>query len=215
MRARVAISALAVALIHGAALGQAATSDQDLSGTFSTSHQRQQRQGVLDGCLVEFSVVFQDFKYRQGAAQQAVGSFAMFVGSPKKAYVSVKLGVRQIANGTAGPVEAPAFAYLQTKGHSTAKTMKLAGDSDVKGYRLWVTPMSEDVSGLLGDLMTGQAVSIAFNRKTGGTDLIVPIDLSVTETKVEASGAMVKIRGNETIEGLQSCFVELASRLKV
>jgi len=59
---------------------------------------------------------------------------------------------------------------------------------------------------LLIEMLTSGKVTIGFNRKKGGLDVIVPIDLKVFDAEYQSSGKVIRKRSNETITQFIGCY---------
>lgn len=184
-----------------------------LAGTMEVEHQRQQSRGELEGCSMVFRVAFNDNVYRKGQLVMVAGNFTFYVRDPTSAFLTLKAGLKDVG-AAQDKAEAPAFAYLQSKKATTAKTKAVAADSDTPGFRMWVMPADTSVSQLLADVLEGEPVTLGMTRKGGSVDLLVPLDLTTASTTINPDGTASRQRSQESLQSFQECFVEVAAKLK-
>jgi len=184
-----------------------------LVGTMEVSHHRQQVGGVLEGCSMVFRAVFLDFAYRQGRPAVIAGNFTFYVQGPGAAFLTIKAGVKDLMPADA-PIEAPANAYVQTKNGTSASAKGKAADSDMAGFRMWVLPITEKISALIGDVLDGKEVTLGISRKPGGLDVLIPLDLSVVETITTTEGGLKRKRSTDSLRQFTECFIEVSERLR-
>ena len=115
-------------LSSGPAYAQRATA-LDMSkfaGTVSVEFRPMQAAGVLEGCTLVYTVVEQDFVYRNGTLISIVGNIAYFTNKNQDMIgLSLKIGTVESLSKTAKP-EAPFYAYIQTPHGTTAKSKVLS-----------------------------------------------------------------------------------------
>lgn len=86
----------------------------------------------------------------------------------------------------------------------------------MKGYSLFVmSAFDTKVVDVIDDIMDGENFVIGFNRKKGGMDVHLPIDLSVANTVVNNDGSLKRVHSQEAINGFRACFVEVTSKLEL
>jgi hypothetical protein len=183
-----------------------------LIGTIYAKHERHQTAGMLEGCAINFSVIFQDHVYRQGRPAMAQGAVVLYVTDPAKPYLALKLGVSAVGQPKAA-AEVPALAYLQSESGNTAVGMKWAGESpDYKGFGLWVAGITNESAAVLQDILSGVPFSVGFNRTQNGRDVLVSVDVHVVDTNLDSSGSFERRRSDETVVNFARCFSEATTK---
>jgi hypothetical protein len=124
--------------------------------------------------------------------------------------LTLKVGVKNlVGNGT---IIRPNFAYLQTKSYSTAKVKQSARNGN-GGFRLYVYSLFDPtVINLYGEIIDSGKVTVAFNRKKGGMDVLVPIDLSVSDAESPDGDKVVRKRSNEAVSNFVTCSATLTNQ---
>jgi hypothetical protein len=152
---------------------------QSRAGTTHTTALPQFSDGKLYACIVEFGVLVQDYIYRQGAFVRVGGSFGMMSANNNIA-VTLKVIVHDIDNATMQlSPSPPASAYI-VSGTTTTKAFFVAKHpSDTPGALFSVF---NGAAPILLDGITKEKMIIAFNRREGGADMQVAIDLTVEDT---------------------------------
>lgn len=184
-----------------------------LAGTMEVAHQRQQSRGELEGCSMVFRAAFHDHTYRSGQLVMVAGNFTFYVRDSNSAFLTLKAGLMNVGAGQSN-AEAPAFAYLQSKKATTAKTKSVSNDSDTPGFRMWVMAADTNVSRLLGDVLDGGPVTLGLTRQGGLTDMLVPLDLKTAATTILPDGTASRRRSTEAVQSFGECFVELGAKLR-
>jgi hypothetical protein len=155
--------------------------------------------------VVEFNNIAQDWTYKQGGFIRIGGSFGLMSASNKVA-VTLKVILNDIdlktMNLTPSP---PADAYFIGNDFTTSKSSKVASyPSDAPGA-IFVVFQLEPTFELVVKGVSGDKVTIAFNRTIGGSDIQVPIDTSVVET----SGDGKRKRSPQTETDFFACSRQL------
>lgn len=184
-----------------------------LVGTLEVEHQRQQSKGKLEGCSLVYRAAFQDFAYLQGQLAAVAGNFTLYAPDANNTFLTLKVGFRHVGDEPS-KTQAPGFAYLQSKSGTTAKTKNTPTDSDTLGFRMWVMPVDANVTAVIADVLDGQIVTLGFTRAGGSLDVLVPLDLTVATTTVDAKGAIHRDRSQAALVAFRECFADLASALK-
>jgi hypothetical protein len=65
---------------------------------------------------------------------------------------------------------------------------------------------------VLTDIIEERPLSVGFNRMSGGLDVLVPLDISVSRT-YEEGGKILRIRSSEAIAQFTRCFLDLTHDL--
>jgi hypothetical protein len=177
LRAGLVITTLAV-LTEGA-LAQGLAS---MLGTLDTEAQPVFADGRLDGCTVVYGALAKDFAYKQGGYIKVNGSFGvMNIKGVPGAYLKVVLhdvDPRTISF-TPSP---PASAYFVSGTKTTKSAVVGQYPSDTPGA-IFVVLKLETILPIMMEGLERSKVTIAFARKQGGMDILLPIDTSVVETK--------------------------------
>jgi hypothetical protein len=150
-------------------------------GTTSIEAYPQFADGKLDACVVEFNSIARDYMYRQGGFMKIGGSFGLMTAKGNVA-VTLKIIVHDIelSTGTFTP-SAPANGYF-VFGNGTSISSQVAKyTSDTPGAIFAIFKIEPTFAQLAAAIDTGQ-VTFAFNRKSGGADVKVPLDLTVKDT---------------------------------
>lgn len=198
-----------VTLIAGAISPVYAQDDDSIYGTHSVVFQPVQISGELQGCTLVYKAVQSDSAYLGGKPVVIVGNIGIRQYGAKL-ILTLKIGVKALVGNES--FVRPNFAYLQTKSHSTAKANQQMRDGD-KGFRLYVYSLYDTpVMDLYGEMMDSRKVTVAFNRKKGGMDVLVPVDLDVIDAEYLGGDKVVRKRSEETILSFAGCSSTLAKQ---
>ena len=174
---------IAAAFLACSAFAVAASTDTGMEGTHWVQFQPQQSMGELEGCSLVFLTVVRDFKYKNGDYNALNGSI-MLSGGKNNLVISFKVGAKDMNAGT--PFERPAFAYIQTKNATTAKSALSTFDGD-PGYSFYVYNANDkEPLQMLMDVMANSGVQIGYNFRVGGLDVLAPLDLFVVNSKLDS-----------------------------
>jgi hypothetical protein len=185
-----------------------AQEDDSIIGTISVAFQPIQVSGELQGCTLVYNAVQNDFAYLKGSPIVSAGHL-LFTQRNGNLIFGFKLGVKSL-NGD-NPFVRPNFAYLQTASFSTSKIKVLSVDGDI-GFKFFAYSLDEQVLGLYTEMLESGKITIGFNRKKGGMDVLVPIDLYVTD--VEAQGSkFIRKRSNEQLQKFTECSMVLMQQV--
>ena len=188
-----------------------ALDDDSIIGTHSVSFQPIQVGGELQGCTLVYMAVQYDGAYPDGKPVVIVGNIGINQFGAN-VILTLKVGVKNlVGNGT---IVRPNFAYLQTKSYSTAKVKQKAMNGD-EGFRLYAYSLFDStVINLYGEIIDSGKVTVAFNRKKGGMDVLVPIDLSVSDVEYLDGDKVVRKRSNEAVSNFAICSTTLQNQAK-
>lgn len=186
----------------------AAQDDESICGTHSVTFQPGQSSGVLHSCTLLYRATQADYVYRDGNPIMIDGNIAVRQFAAKKMMLSLKIGVMDIGLVPNALYTRPYFAYFQTPNATTAKSSIKTGDGD-EGFRLIVFDFNDTTEKLLLEMLKSGKVTIGFNRKKDGSDVLVPIDLKVFDTEYPDSGKVVRKYSNEAITQFAGCYKEL------
>jgi hypothetical protein len=168
-----------------------------------------QIEGSLKGCSVVFTTVTADHAYLNGdwvALNGSIGLRAVKDG-PLGLVLTLKIGLKEVQSGK--PFERPHFAYLQTAHGSTANAPQAAVDGD-PGYRLYTYRAVEpSVAAVLKDLADKPEISIGYNRRKDGVDILVPLDLTVVDSEYTKSQEVIRKRSREVVDQWANCVSSL------
>jgi len=124
--------------------------------------------------------------------------------------LALKVGVRNLMGNDT--IVRPNFAYLQAKSYSTARVKQQAMDGD-EGFRLYAYSLFDSaVLGIYGEILNAGKVTVAFNRRKGGMDVFVPIDLYVADAEYPGGDKVVRKRSSEALDNFTSCATTLATQ---
>jgi hypothetical protein len=125
--------------------------------------------------------------------------------------LTLKLGLKDFA--TASGFERPAFAYLQTVGATTAKVPQQSRDGE-PGYKLFIYRVADaDSMTVVEELMTSGKISIGYNRKGDGIDVVVPLDLMVVDSEYKEPQTVLRTRSPAAAEGFSGCALKIIDRV--
>jgi hypothetical protein len=190
---RVSMMFLAALLGLFNSIGQASSIDalDSILGTTSVSFSEQRRQGSFIGCSMEYKAIIRDHVYAKGAPYTIVGSLSVSLNKDNLPVLGLKIGTHRIdvrGNDLEFIPQRPFFSYLASpQGQNNAREVLGTYDSDTEGSKFFVFDFSEHTLALLLSLKTTKQLKIYFNRHEGGTDVEVPIDLRVIDTKSNGS----------------------------
>jgi hypothetical protein len=159
-----------------------------LHGTTYVEAKPQFTDGKLWNCYTEFGAIERDWAYKQGDHIRVGGSFSV---AKQQGTIAILLkvilhdiDVRVIP--AAYVPNPPATAYFIFGNSTTKDAVVSSSPSDIPGAIFVVLRPDNIFKPLLNDFSRGK-VMIAFARKKGGTDIVVPIDTRVVETKADGS----------------------------
>lgn len=205
-------SVLLIAFVRPAEAQRDAVLDQALTslyGTISTKAVKLTSEGTLQGCSVNFQLIFRDWTYSHGRPFLASGSFLYHTNKAMGMVFGLKVVLAEIDRKAifSQPVFAPThFAYLEAKKANNAKAHTETAPSDTANEgRLYVfnAYLPESLEKMQA-IMDGGPVTLVFNREKGGSDIRVPIDLTVLDTNDRGE----RRTGFETVTEFSSCLGE-------
>lgn len=180
-----------------------------LYGTLSTKAVKQTSEGTLQGCSVNFQLMFREWTYSQGRPFIASGSLSYHTNKAMGMVFGLKVVLAEIRRkgSNSQHIFAPThFAYLEAKKGNNAKAHVQTAPSDTANEgRLYIfnayLPESLEI---MEAIMDGGPVTLVFNRKKGESDIRVPIDLTVLDTNDGGE----RRTGFETVAEFSSCLSE-------
>ena len=188
-----------------------ALDDDSIIGTHSVKFQPIQVGGELQGCTLVYMAVQYDSAYLDGSPVVIVGNIG--IGQfGANLILTLKVGVKNLVGN--GPIVRPNFAYLQTKSYSTAKVKQQAANGN-EGFRLYTYSLFDPtVLNLYKEIMDSGKVTVGFNRKKGGMDVLVPIDLSVSDVEYLDGDKVVRKRSNDAMSNYAICSTTLLNQVR-
>lgn len=181
-----------------------------LEGTIFVIPMNQYTEGNLGSCGFEFKALAFDYVYRGGDPIVVSGSFALRKTDAKRIYLAYKFGTFKYETDKMVP-EAPNFAWIKL-GSVMVKPEQTV-EAETPGYRLYISQLKEDTAQGFLAVTEQRGVSVGFNRRAGGMDVVVPIDLSVRDLKDEG-GKFVRKRDDKLGPGFAECLKDLLSDMK-
>jgi hypothetical protein len=188
-----------------------AQTDDSIAGTHAVTFQSTQVGGTLMGCALVYRAVQFDHAYLGGEPVAAVGNIAVNQTGGRMG-LTLKVGIKALSGDA--PFVSPNFSYIQTKNASTAK-VKQSGQEVEKGFRYTVYSFFDPtVQTVFDDIVTSQKVTVAFNRKANGLDVLIPIDLNVIDSTYPGGTKVARVRSKETMNDFLGCFIKLLDQAK-
>jgi len=177
-----------------------------LAGTAQVIFSPVQHEGTLSGCTLVFKAIAPDSVYRNGKLVFLNGNITIYSGPKRDKWTFLlKLATADLPLEPL-KLEPPYFAYLQSAHGTTSRSVIRSADGDSgSGSRLFSFQINEDTLPILFDIMDGHEIKIGFNREKDGMDVIVPLDLSISDTDVTAKGVVRKHSKNAVVS-FRSCF---------
>jgi hypothetical protein len=205
----VSIRGLVIAIvgcISAAPLGAVAQDDTSIFGTHAVVFQPIRAGGLLEGCTLVYRAVQADHVYKSGQPVVIIGNIGIHQYGAR-VILALKIGVRDLGAPNA-PITRPHFAYLLTDKSSTAQISHQSREGD-EGYRLIVVALEDSVTALVLEMAEAGKVTIAFNRRESGMDVLVPVDLMVHDAEYANSGAVMRKRSPDSMMKFLDCFQQI------
>lgn len=183
-----------------------------LVGTSEVQFVPMRSAGVTFGCTLVFKTIALDHIYERGSLLLAVGNIAYVINREgNNLSFALKLGLQYPLKDPA--MVPPNYAYIDSPSGTTAKSKFVDGGSDSPGYKIFIYQVDDTSASVIGDLLKGAPVKIGFNRRDGGMDVILPIDLSVESSTPKAEGGFLRKRSTAAQDEFRACFNEVTGRL--
>lgn len=174
-------------------------------GTLNVTNSPMMTNGELTGCTLTYDVIYKDFTYRKGRPIKVIGSFG-FLSANDTIGSTLKVVVNEMSSSEDGRLilspSAPQKAYLIGRNYEHNHTdLVLANPSDLDGglFSIFRTDKSFDI--IINGIEDGKIV-IAFNQNNGGTDIQMPVDLTVLSTDMTGKRTF----GNDAIHEFMKCM---------
>jgi hypothetical protein len=178
-------------------------------GTLSAEAQPIFTDGRLEGCTVVFGALAKDFTYKQGGYITVNGSFGiMNVKGELGATLKVVVHDTDPRTNSFTP-SPPASAYFVSGTKTTQSAVVGQYPSDTPGG-IFVVLRPETVLPILLEGLERSKVTIAFARKPGGMDILLPIDTSVADTKPDGQ----RTHSPKALLDFYECNSELLESMK-
>lgn len=181
--------------------------DDSIYGTVKVTFQPVQSLGETWGCTFVYSAVYPDSVYLKGTPIAIDGNISILQFGEKLG-LQLKIGVKKLAG--VGSIKPPNFAYLKTDNYLTAKAKQVIRDGDA-GHRLFDYSLYDpSVVGVYNEMLESGKVTIAFNRKKNGMDVLVPVDLRVVDSKVLKNKKVNREITGKSLHDFAECAAKLA-----
>jgi hypothetical protein len=185
--------------------------DNSVYGTHWVKFQPTTVEGKLNGCSLTYLSVQADRVYKNG--EPVIVNGGIWLSTTEKSIgLMLKVGLKDFGRSDS-KFERPHFAYLKGKDQNTAAATISSVPGD-EGYSLFMYNIANPaVQSVLSDLFGGQ-ISIAFNRQSGGMDVVVPIDLFVVDSEYTTDFKVKRKTSTSTAVGFTDCTMKLIENLK-
>lgn len=188
--------------------------DASVLGTIEVEFQPMQSAGVRHGCTLVYRTIGRDHAYQKGAIVGLVGNIGFMADEKRSSViVTLKVGIIDGLTQSKPKTVTPFFAYLQTPNGTTAKSKVIKFDSDTPGYRNFAYQLTDDVLKVYGDIVNGEPLTIGYNRKKGGLDVLVPLDLSVADATSSDSG-FTRRRSDKMLGEFLACSNDVTTQVQ-
>jgi hypothetical protein len=185
----IALSGLIGAMVHSEVLNELKLIARTLEGTIFVTPMNQYSEAVVDACGFEFKALAFDNIYKGGAPFILTGSFAIRQFNNETLFLAYKVGTGSWTGNELKP-EAPNMAWIKF-GDQVFKS-KIISDSEDDGHKLYVVELSDKFYKIIPVISNQQQVIVGFNRREGGLDVVVPLDLNVRDTNLVKDKAIRK-----------------------
>jgi hypothetical protein len=161
--------------------------------------------GNTTACAIDYNGIGKDYTYKQGNTIALTGSLQIrrdTVDGKLRTYGAFKVSLDDFEGGTRTSAR-PASIHLVTSDGTIVKgNPALALPSGDPGGLLQVFNLDDNFLKIFVGIIEEKKLIIAFNRTQGGTDLRLPLDLTVKSVDLK-TGAIE--RSDEMVEAFQSC----------
>ena len=161
-----------------------------------------------------YRAVYKDYATRKGNLVTIVGNIA-YVRNKQRSNITLSLKIGMVDSlDPKGKPEPPFFAYLQTPHGTTAGSKAIQFDSDTPGFRNFVYQFDGDTLKVYEDILSGAPVTIGFNRRKGGLDVLVPLDLKVADSTIAADSSFKRRRSDDMLDQFSVCGLEVTNQVQ-
>jgi len=183
--------------------------NDSIYGTVKVSFQPVLSLGNTWGCTFVYSAVYPDDVYLKGTPVAIDGSISLFQFGEKLG-LQLKVGVKKLAG--VGSIKPPNFAYLKTENYSTENARQVIRDGDA-GHRLFDYSLYEPtVVGVYNEMLSSGKITVAFNRKKDGKDVLVPVDLRVIDSDVLKKKKVNREISDKSLHAFAGCAAKLSEQ---
>lgn len=183
-----------------------AQSEESLYGTNQVYFEPSLSNGELKSCALVYQAVQPDHRYKNGKPILIVGNIGVSSFNSDLIYM-FKIGIKDLDSQESQQLASPNFAYLQVGSKTTVKFQQKSMDGD-NGFRLIAFQFNESSSKFITEMIDSGMVTIGFNRSKNGLDVLVPIDLRVSETTYSES-SVIRKRSDVATNGFTDCYLKL------
>jgi len=184
--------------------GSAWSADDSVFGTHWVKFEPFQVAGQLKGCSLVYLAVQADRVYMNGDEVAVNGAISYRITDGNRLAIIFKVGLKNISKNS--PFERPYFAYLQTANGSTAGATQEAFDGD-DGYKIFVYSATEAVvQKVFSELLATSMVTIGYNRRGGGADVLLPLDLMIVDAEYTKEKKVIRKSEPSTVLGFTNCL---------
>ncbi|MFV3372282.1 hypothetical protein ACNFH5_29270 [Pseudomonas sp. NY15435] len=207
MKMLIAISIYIFSMIASTCAYSQASYDE---GTYEVSFKPNSTQGELDGCMLEYIATYNDQAYHHGRAYIVSGFIGVYFIRDSLALV-LKAGTAKLDSKI--KTEEPYFIFAKTKNYSTARFKGNSATGENK-FKISVFPLFENlqIMEFVNSMVSEKSISIGYNLKKDGMDVVVPIDLTVKNTIITNDRGYVRANSDEMINSFFGCYQELLDK---
>jgi len=204
------IGLLLMALISSISSANQAAPEEDMYGTYAVSFQPVLIEGKSQFCLLNFTSIIKTSAYERDANYSVGGSIGMGITQDRSnLIVSLKVVNNKVdlskPNAKATP-RRPYFAYLIAPNGINNSGGYLGGEpSESPGGLTSGFNFDDAAINIFTQIIDTKKTSIAFNLKKGEMDIVVPLDLTVTD--VDDKGR--RIKSNKAVVDFKKCMIPL------
>jgi hypothetical protein len=178
----------------------------DVTGTYEIGFFPTSVQGKAVACHLTFRAITKSGRYEQDATYAVVGNIGTGVNSSRKEMVGIlKVTVNKMDLKTPEVRlvnKKPYFAYLQApNGINDAKSFNKSSDTDPPAGLFSLFYFEDSYMDVFTQLTQKKKVSVVFNLAKDGSDIVVPLDLTVKDT--DSNGK--KIYSSEAVDNYLAC----------
>lgn len=206
---------IASALLLIPSFAQAQSGADRTNMTLSTSASPLTAGGRMFGCTLVFTVVAQDFAYRDGGLVSIDGSMSASLTKLPNGMPSLRTSLKMLPsdavddNGAIAkePFIPESIWYLDAEGLPNSASIMSSIESG--GGRFAIFQFDEAWASIQEKVNAEKSLVVAYNRQPGGLDVHVPIDLTV----IKDDGESVQ-RGDKTIKDWAACNLKLLNQFR-
>lgn len=140
--------------------------------------------GKPTGCTLEYNAVAQDHFYKHGGLISVVGNLGFHIAEKdgKSApFATLKVIVRDVSGDEITPATPAQIHLAASNGQSITGEPTESFSSDIAGGRVQILPVNQALFDVFGEIARTKSLVVGFNRRPGGTDVVVPIDLTIKD----------------------------------